>query len=420
MLDVAESSHKVRGSYDRCVPLERSLELIPELRARYGITRVGDITKLDRIGIPTFCAIVPTSLAGLSVYNGKGATKEAALASAVFEAVERQAAASPSLPVRSEKAALVREFIDLDRLGLSASAREADLECVLGRDLLNERSVPVPLAIVQLRRCEARTFPRVTSNGLAAGNTLTEAIYHALCELIERHVWSLYCVRCEVLPRMLQGSSAPDYALAAELRIPTGEPAVDSLATRVVAADLRLRVMYLWEDDLPPVMIASIVDPHSQPPMCHIGLGCSLSPAHAAIRAITEAAQSRLTDIQGAREDALRPNETSATAAPVHTRRTERVPTDSWLYDLPARTVQLSAIRDRSTDSLLADMRCILSDLASLEASCVIIVDLTPPHVPARVVRAIVPQLETTCLDGRIGPKGREALNPFGAFPKAT
>jgi len=40
-----------------------------------GITRVADITNLDRIGIPVFSSIRPMADRGaVSVYNGKGAT----------------------------------------------------------------------------------------------------------------------------------------------------------------------------------------------------------------------------------------------------------------------------------------------------------------------------------------------------------
>ncbi len=395
MLDQTASHRKASGSYDRCVPLERTLELVAELRARCAITRIGDITRLDRIGIPTFCAIVPTSGAGLTVFNGKGATKEAARASAVFEAVERVTAASPWLQSRTRAL--------------------AGVECIEGHDLLNGRSVHVPLDSVHLRRPKDPSFPVPTSNGLASGNTLTEATYHALCELIERHSWSLYQMRCERLPRMLGGRGAHDIAFAPELRIPSGNADLDRLAERVTAQGLRLRILYLYEPHLPAVMLSSIVEEGSVPPMSHIGLGCSLSPAHAAIRAITEAAQSRLTDIHGARDDALRASD-APTRATEHTRRLSKAPKKVWFYDLPARSIGLGPIPDLSTNDVAEDVRRILSALALFGASSATIVDLSPPDLPVTVVRAIVPELETTCVDGRIGPKAREALNPFSMF----
>jgi ribosomal protein S12 methylthiotransferase accessory factor len=395
MLDLAERHRKVAESFDRCAPLAQTLALVPELRARYGITRIGDITRLDRIGIPTFCAIVPTSRTGLSVFNGKGATREAALASAVFEAVERETAASPWLQSR---------------------ARPRDgTDCLDGRDLLNGRGVPVPLDTVHLRRPKDPSFPVPTSNGLASGNTLTEATYHALCELIERHVWSLYQMRCERLPRMLGGPAAADFAFAPEVTIPSGNADLDRLVECVTAQGFRLRIMYLHEPHFPAVMLASIVEEGSNPPMSHIGLGCSLSPVHAAIRAVTESAQSRLTDIHGARDDALRAGD-APTHGTEHTRRLSKAPKNVWFYDLPADAIDLESIADSSTNDLAEDVRRILSALARFGASSATVIELSPPDLSVKVVRAIVPELETTCVDGRIGPKAREALNPFGTI----
>ncbi len=381
MLDFARAP-KSAGTFDRCAPLEASLALVESLRKKYAIARVGDVTRLDRVGIPTFCAIVPTSPSTISVYNGKGPTVAAARASAVFEAAERQAAAAPALPVRLERG----------------------VPCVEGFDLLHRQTTSVPLALVAHPWPADDRFAPSTSNGLAAGTTLLEAAYHALCELIERHVWSLCIVRCEMLPRMLQGPAADDFALASQLRVPTGDPRVDVLAARVVAAGLRLRVMDLSATQpwLPPVILASIVEERSDPPMAHAGLGCSLSPAHAVIRAITEAAQSRLTDIQGAREDAA---------------RLTALPKNRWFYDLPVPRVDLAAMRDDSSDDLALDLRTVISALDRSGVSCVTIVDLSPPDVPVAVVRAIVPELETTCVDGRIGAQARAALNPFATHP---
>jgi ribosomal protein S12 methylthiotransferase accessory factor len=160
-------------------------------------------------------------------------------------------------------------------------------------------------------------------------------------------------------------------------------------------------------------MLACVVEPGADPPMCHIGLGCSLSPAHAAIRALTEAAQSRLTDIQGSREDALRVGDVSTASIPIHTRRLAETPRNRWFYDLPTVAVDLAAIPDASTDDLAADVARIMADLKRSGASSTVIIDLSPPDIPVNVVRAVIPELETTCVDGRIGRKGIAALSPF-------
>src|SRR6187431_1572279 len=55
-----------------------------------GVTKVADVTDLDRVGIPNFLTVRPHDLGpGISYYNGKGTTRAAAHAGALMEAVER-------------------------------------------------------------------------------------------------------------------------------------------------------------------------------------------------------------------------------------------------------------------------------------------------------------------------------------------
>ena len=54
---------------------------------RCGISRVLDMTGLDRIGIPTFSAVRPDGMV-LSISNGKGWTRAAAAVSAIMESIE--------------------------------------------------------------------------------------------------------------------------------------------------------------------------------------------------------------------------------------------------------------------------------------------------------------------------------------------
>src|SRR5512136_3493466 len=74
----------------RAVPLAETLARIEPRVPAAGITRVADITNLDRIGIPVFSCIRPTAEAGaITVYNGKGATVEESRISAIMEGIER-------------------------------------------------------------------------------------------------------------------------------------------------------------------------------------------------------------------------------------------------------------------------------------------------------------------------------------------
>jgi len=56
-------------------------------KAKFGITRVTDITRLDKIGIPVFVTVRPFGKI-LSVNSGKGATPLEAKISAIMESIE--------------------------------------------------------------------------------------------------------------------------------------------------------------------------------------------------------------------------------------------------------------------------------------------------------------------------------------------
>ena len=77
----------------RIIPPEKTLENNENKLKIAGITRMTDITDLDRIGIPVFSAIRPTAQdGGVSVYAGKGIGKNQAKASAMMEGFERYSA----------------------------------------------------------------------------------------------------------------------------------------------------------------------------------------------------------------------------------------------------------------------------------------------------------------------------------------
>jgi ribosomal protein S12 methylthiotransferase accessory factor len=401
------------GSHDRCVSLEGTLARFGELRRRFGVTRLGDTTRLDRTGIPTATAIVPAGNDLISVYNGKGTSRNAAYAGAVMEAVERQVAAAPEIPTFRARVSDVNAQLDLRALGVRDGTLDLEIDCVWGTDLLTGRSLAVPLANVCCPWFGTKLYDVTSTNGLASGNTFCEAAYHALCEMVERHVWALHHTRSRLLPRVVFGPSAGDRSSALEVRLPVACASVDELARTLSREGVVLRLFELDEGALPHVMTASVYDPHLAPPMLHMGFGCSLSPEHAALRAITEAVQCRVGDIQAAREDLLRPDD-PPNGGIEHARRSHTLPAGAWFYDAPARdTIDFASLNDRSTDDLAEDLRRTIESLRRIGVSAVVAVDLTPAETEFSVVRTIVPELETLMVDGRFGKWTSQILNPF-------
>jgi ribosomal protein S12 methylthiotransferase accessory factor len=406
---IPESEPKQPGSPDRSVSIAQTLANVPALRRRYGITRVGDLSALDRARIPVTCAVVPTSEI-ITIFNGKGTTPEAALVGAVMEAVERCVVAAPTVETHRRSVRAVCAFVDLNSLGLLPGKLDTIVDCTWGTDLCDGSQIALPMQLVTCPWRGERLFPITTSNGLASGNTPLEALYHALLEMIERHVWSLASVRSELVPRFYRAEI--DRADAARLMIPSGDETVDDLAERIARAGLELQVMILIEGTLPTVALATIVEPGSQPPMAHQGLGCSLSPRHAVARAITEAMQSRVVDIAGARDDLLRLSDPPRSTGE-HGRRVAALPVDRWFFGLPAPGMELNSISDRASDDLAADVRLLIQLLRDEGLGPIVAVDISDSDSPACVVRVVAPALETTSLDGRLRKKARALFNPF-------
>src|ERR1035438_2801079 len=83
---------------ERAVSAEETLTRASRAAGGFGVTRLADITGLDRLGIPVYTAVVPKSDDPISVYNGKGIWPVDAKAGALMEAIERQTALRAILP----------------------------------------------------------------------------------------------------------------------------------------------------------------------------------------------------------------------------------------------------------------------------------------------------------------------------------
>jgi ribosomal protein S12 methylthiotransferase accessory factor len=85
-----------------------------------GVTKVADVTDLDRVGIPNFMTVRPHDLGpGISYYNGKGTRRADAYAGAMMEAIERDAGErydgpviASSYPQSAKRACLYRSTGD--------------------------------------------------------------------------------------------------------------------------------------------------------------------------------------------------------------------------------------------------------------------------------------------------------------------
>jgi ribosomal protein S12 methylthiotransferase accessory factor len=123
-----------------------------------------------------------------------------------------------------------------------------------------------------------------------------------------------------------------------------------------------------------------------------IGIGTHTSARIAVMRALTEVAQSRLTQIHGARED--------TTIAELRKRmgydRAKRI-NGYWFRDNGA--IEYGSVRSFDTDDFKKDIENIIGSLEKQGMDRVIIVDLTREEIGIPVVRVIVPGLEVYAMD---------------------
>jgi YcaO-like protein with predicted kinase domain len=388
-----------RGTHRLAAPGETLAKVRP-FAARMGITRLGNITGLDRIGIPVAVAVRPNSRS-VSVSQGKGLELSQAMASALMEACEGFHAEEVGPLRRVPYRDLSRSQIVVDPGTLCAGIRHFDADApigwVQGHDLLRGEPCWVPAEIVHTDYSLPRPdgYFLAGSNGLASGNHLTEAINAALYELVERDAVALWIAQ----PLRRRASFALDLASV-------DDPDCRALLDRYEAAEIAVRVWNVTTDVGIAAFLCEIRDLSAgdpQRPTRFHGSGCHADRAVALVRALTEAAQTRLTYIAGIRDD----------LSPAEYRAAPDDEIGDALLDALAREIVAIPFAEAPNfvaDDLGEDLRWALSRLSAVGIDRVIAVDLTRLDLMIPVVRLVVPGLEWDPHhpNYRPGPRARE------------
>ena len=351
--------------------------------ARMGITRLGFITGLDHIGIPVAIAVRPNSRS-VSVSQGKGLDPDQAMASALMEAAEGFHAEE----IGQSRLAAYRELAAacavVDPATLCATAKpfdpDARIRWIEGCDLLRREPCWVPAEIVHTDS----TMPLdgwflPGTNGLASGSRLVEAIVSAVCELVERDAVALWHAR----GMRERAGCALDIGSI-------DDPDCLGLLAKYEKAGIAVRLWDVTTDIGIAAFLCDIRDPADGDPRrlrrSH-GAGCHPDRAIALARALTEAAQTRLTYIAGIRDDLLpseyeEPPDAAIVDALLDALRRESAPVS--FRDVPSF----------AGDDLATDLAQALERLQSAGIDRVIAVDLTRPDFAVPVVRVVIPGLE--------------------------
>lgn len=380
---------------DRIVSPEITLEQVSPWLEIYGVTRLARITGLDRIGIPVWNAIRPNARS-IVINQGKGLTDIDAKVSAAMEAVERAVAECPEVSIEKASVSALRargrNFDRLDSL-LSGDAHPldeaAETSWILGRDLMRDASILVPAECVTLDRTKSSRYWQ-SSDGLASGNSSEEAVFHGLLERIERDADMLWRV----------GSFAHRTASCFDPAA-SHDPEVDRLLHVIQVAGFHITTFDITSDIGVPVVLALLSPQEISSPRklryidVTLGSGAHPDAVRATIRAVTEAAQSRLTLISGARDDI--PPEAYDLPAPASVLADVRLlpskppPTDAWFNGGTLREMTgglLQTLRNHAINKVYA-------------------IPLSAPEAPFVVMKVLVPELDNPQGDRRQKLGGR-------------
>lgn len=386
---------------DRSCRAAETLARVEPMLRQYGITRVARITGLDRLGIPVWNAARPNAKS-LSIHHGKGITDDDARASATMEAIERAIAESVSIPtILASKQSLATRGVLFDDLPSLLAVRQRPpeqdeaIEWIEGRSLVSGVPILLPKDAIALDRTRPSGYWQ-SSDGLASGNTFEEAALHGLLERVERDADTLWSLN----KRPTRMSTRFD---AADLQ----DPVVNHLVERIASAGLQL-VLYDMTTEIGIPSVSALIGPSpgSVPRMRYAdaagGSGSHPIAVRAAIRAITEAAQSRLTLITGARDDVdpktyqddLSPSLIAELSSPA----VARPPADMDFPDPPGAPLLSHVVRAvcPHTERIYA-------------------VDLVPGETRLSVAKVIVPDLENPA-GGRRQRFGRRGLARLMVF----
>jgi ribosomal protein S12 methylthiotransferase accessory factor len=378
----------------RTVPPEDTLERIRPYFKSIGLTRIANITGLDKIGIPVTISIRPNSYS-VATSSGKGTTLEAAMVSAAMESIELYQAETIEMPeIHLAYAQLEENYsvVPLENLPLRENSlfniNRPEQWC-LGWDIVNQNEVAVPAQVVSMnyhRFCYKDSTSLgsfdMGSNGLASGNHFLEAMSSALFELIERDAISCH------LEAFRKGYGMQGYQMP-RVRLETIEyPAVRELLAKFEAAQLVPILFDCTVDTEVPVYRTQVYDPSGDVPSSH-GYGAHLDPEVAMVRSLTEAAQTRAILISGARDDIFHQYYTVL-------RLQRNRGSEASILESNPPTVDARERKTQATSTLEEDIEILLGKLKQIGLNRVIVFDLSPPTWGISVVRVVVPGLEAS------------------------
>ncbi len=376
---------KYRGSTHRVTTPRDTFERVSSFMPAMGITRVANVTGLDRIGIPVVQVMRPNSRS-VAVSQGKGITLDTAKASGLMESVEMYHAERVDLPLRVSSARdLAAEglLVDVKSLPQPTSSQYNDtvsIPWIESRDLFSDQSLWLPYELVHTQY----TVPSVagsgyffaSSNGLASGNTKNEAAVHAICEVIERDSTSVWHY---LNKRMRDHSQVEVQSIDHDL--------CRRVIDKLHAADLHVAIWNTTTNVGVPSFLCYLLDKRDNSEHLGVGAGCHPTREIALLRALLEAVQVRTTYITGSRDDLTRHEYRLAEMV-------QRSKQAQSLMECEEPGTSFVEIETNDFDTFEADIEWLLQRLEAVGITQVLAVDLTKEDFEIPVVRVVIPGVE--------------------------
>ena len=375
-------------------PPDATLAFVEGMRGLLGMKEFRESTSVDRLGIPVYSCLRVRPDGSKTYHTGKGASRIQAQVSLTVESIERY-----SSEYRDEYAGRLvsGSFSDLRNgwsvldprdLILSPHSEytpDNAIHWIQGYDISREEDILVPACeVFHPFHLDKTHVLHTHTNGLAAGNTLEEAVFHAITEVIERDAWSIAKFN-QLDGDALLIDDAPENRFLIDI------------VEHYEKADIQVVAKDITSDVGVPVVAAFSRDLVHENMMVIEGFGSHLDAKVAMARALMELATTRALFIlkhgfEGLKESSLAYLDGQMAME------------DPRFFAENAKS--LREIGAGFSQDILEDIRTVLGMLRARGLDRVIVVDLSRADTGIPTVKVIIPGTEAYCFDrGRRGKR---------------
>lgn len=399
MLRDVPAAPKPPGERRFAEPMSVAADHAVRLRQLIGVSRVGMIGELtDLDGVHVAQVARPGGEWSSSYGSGKALTPEGAVVGGTMEELEKWSqerfAPDPADLVVGSFAALrtTEPVVDPASFDLpwdSGYRADQPLRWNPCADLAGggHRLVPIDLLTIERQPYDICFTSRgdrkhFTTNGLASGFAVAEAMLHGLCEIVERHALRL----AELVLSNPGGLGPVPWRFIETTTLPDR---LQDIVDRVARGTGIVRILDITSDVAIPTFLGVSVRDGQRAE----GSAAHPDPSTAIEMALLEVGQTIASAVAGAREDLS----TRARSLGRHERPRPVFAADAWFWqDHDTVGIPIDAVPGATLDDVRADLVWALGCVNRAGLPHCLALDLGRPEIrPAHVVRILVPGLES-------------------------